>query len=142
LADTLLGSARSLSRPHLVALQLLTSAALWGFAWLTARAIMQAFHVEAPWTATTLLLVTTNLGMTVPSAPGYIGVYHYIVVLTLGLFAVDPAAALSVAVALHAVGFGTFTLLGAVVLLTGLARQRYTLQGLFGSAPAPQGATG
>jgi uncharacterized membrane protein YbhN (UPF0104 family) len=136
MADLLLGSARCLGRPRLLALQVFTSAALWTFAWLTAAAILRAFHVDAPWTAVTLLIVTTNLGMTVPSAPGYVGVYHYIAVLTLGLFSVDAAHALGAAVMLHALGFGLFTLAGAALLLLGLAQQRYSLAGLRGEAAA------
>jgi uncharacterized protein (TIRG00374 family) len=139
LADTLLGASRSLSRPPLLGLQILGTVVLWLFAAGTALATLRAFHVDVPLAAALLLLVTTNLGMTVPSAPGYIGVYHAIAVLTLGLFGVDPAPALSVAIVLHALGFGTFTLFGAVVFVTGLLRGRYSLGGLFrfGAAPAP-----
>jgi uncharacterized protein (TIRG00374 family) len=120
-----------LRRPDLALVQVVTSAILWGLAFLTVVAVMRAFHLDVPLTAAALVLVTTNLGMTVPSAPGYVGVYHYIAVVTLRFFGVDDAVSLSFAVALHALGFGTFTLAGALVLVAGLARQRYQLADLW-----------
>ena len=139
-ADTLLGAARSLSRPNLVALQAVGSAALWGCAWLTSLAVLRAFHIDVPWTAVTLLIVTTNLGMTVPSAPGYIGVYEAVAVSTLAIYGVDAGRALGAALALHVLGFGSFTLAGAVLLFLGMARGRFSMATLLGRAPAPQGA--
>jgi uncharacterized protein (TIRG00374 family) len=120
-----------LRRPELALAQLITTTALWGLALLTVMAVMRAFHLDVPPAAAALVLVTTNLGMTVPSAPGYVGVYHYIAVVTLRFFGVDDAVSLSFAVALHALGFGTFTLAGALVLMAGLARQRYELADLW-----------
>jgi hypothetical protein len=143
LADLALGATRTFSQPHFVALQVISTLALWLSALLTSICILRAFHIDVGWPAAMLLLVTTNLGMTVPSAPGYVGVYHYIAVFTLGIFGVDPAPALSAAIALHILGFGSFTLLGAFVLLDGLLRQRYTLSSLWKwqAEPAPLPAT-
>jgi len=139
--DALLGSARSLSRPNLILLQLLTSAGLWAFSWLTAAAALRAFHVDVPWTAVTLLIVTTNLGMTVPSAPGYIGVYEAVAVSTLAIFGVDPGPALGVALALHVLGFGSFTVIGAILLFMGLAQGRFTVSGLLSRSTAAAGTS-
>ena len=126
-----LDAADALRHPPLILAQVVISAGLWGLALLTVVVVMRAFHLPLPTSAAALLLVTTNLGMTVPSAPGYVGVYHYIAVLTLRLFGVDDAVALSVAIALHALGFGTFTLAGAALLVFGLARQRYQMADLW-----------
>jgi uncharacterized protein (TIRG00374 family) len=137
LADSLLGAAGALRRPRLALAQATLSIVLWSTAVLTAAAVLEAFHLSVPLAATTLVVVTTNLGMTVPSAPGYIGVYHYIAVLTLALFGVEAAPALSFAVTLHALAFGSFTLGGAAVLVAGLAQQRYRLNDLWRWRAAP-----
>lgn len=50
--------------------------------------------------------------MAVPSSPGYVGVYDYIVVQSLALFDVGREAALSYAVVLHLFGFVPVSLLG------------------------------
>lgn len=126
-----LDGADGLRRPHLLLGQLVLSTALWGVAMLTIVLTFRAFNLDVPWTAAALVLVTTNLGMTVPSAPGYLGVYHYIAVETLRLFDVEPATALACAFVLHTVGFGSFTLAGAILLLAGLARQEYALGDLW-----------
>ncbi|MGH2355571.1 MAG: lysylphosphatidylglycerol synthase transmembrane domain-containing protein [Chloroflexota bacterium] len=127
-----LDAADGLRRPDLLALQIVLSTVLWGVALLTVWVVMQAFHLDTvPWTGAALVLVTTNLGMTVPSAPGYVGVYHYIAVLALRVFGVDDSAGLAFAVALHALGFGSFTLAGALLLIVGLARQQYALSDLW-----------
>ena len=54
-------------------------------------------------TAAFWVVVITSLGMVIPSSPGYVGVFHYLTVLTLGFFGVDQGTALSYALVLHAV---------------------------------------
>ncbi|MBI3973705.1 MAG: flippase-like domain-containing protein [Chloroflexi bacterium] len=129
--DMLLSAADGLRHPHLLLIQLVSSTALWVLALITVWVMMQAFHLQATWTAVALVLVTTNLSMTVPSAPGYVGVYHAVAVGTLGLFGVDESAGLAFAVTMHAIAFGTFTIGGAACLLTGLSRQTYRLSDLW-----------
>jgi uncharacterized protein (TIRG00374 family) len=140
MVDLLLGASASLKSPRFLALMIAISIGLWGLALATVLAILRAFHVDVPWTAGALVLVVTNLGMTVPSAPGYIGVYHYLTVLALGVFDVERSAALSFALGMHALGFGSFTLVGAAFLVVGLARRRYRVADLWrwqSHAPQP-----
>ncbi|MGE3270962.1 MAG: lysylphosphatidylglycerol synthase transmembrane domain-containing protein [Chloroflexota bacterium] len=76
-----------------------------------------------------LVLVATNLSMAIPSAPGYVGVFHGVFVGTLLLFALQPGAtpesrdrlATAAAVIEHAVVFGVFIVGGAYYLLFGEA---------------------
>ena len=131
IVDLVLGSADSLRQPKLLALHLIIAPTLWGIALLTNYSVMRAFGLDIPWTAAWLVLVLTNLGMTVPSAPGYVGVYHYIAVLALGIFGVGPDIAAAVAIALHALAFGSFLIVGAGLFVFGLARQNYTVTDLW-----------
>ena len=62
--------------------------------------------------------------MTVPSSPGYIGVYHWLIVSTLLIFNVERELALSFAFALHAVTFMPLTLAGIFYMM----RENYSLQ--------------
>lgn len=68
---------------------------------------------------TLLVLVATNLSMAIPSAPGYVGVFHGVFVATLALFGVPESAATAAAVVEHALVFGVFILGGAYFLLRG-----------------------
>lgn len=104
---------------------------LWGWSiavWVTSGlfilVMMFAFHIDAPPAASFLLLCVTSLGMTVPSSPGYIGVYHWLVVSTLQIFGVDRELALSFAFALHALTFLPLTLVGIYYMM----RENYSLQ--------------
>jgi uncharacterized protein (TIRG00374 family) len=108
-----------------------TNLVLWGWSiavWITSGLfmllVMFAFRLDAPPAAAFLLLCVTSLGMTVPSSPGYIGVYHWLVVSTLQIFGVDRALALSFAFALHALTFVPLTLIGIYCMM----RQNYSLQ--------------
>lgn len=62
---------------------------------------MLSFHIQAPLWAAAMVVAITNLGMVVPSSPGYVGVYHYLVVLALGAYGVGREAALGYAVVMH-----------------------------------------
>jgi uncharacterized protein (TIRG00374 family) len=64
-----------------------------------------------------LAMAVTNLGMLVPSAPGFIGPFHYFCMQTLVLLGVAPATAASYALTVHAVFFVPITFWGAGILL-------------------------
>jgi uncharacterized protein (TIRG00374 family) len=53
------------------------------------------------WLAALFLLVVLMLGIAVPSSPGRVGVYHYLVVQALAVFGVEQATAVSYAILLH-----------------------------------------
>jgi uncharacterized protein (TIRG00374 family) len=134
LASVLLSAADSLRYPRLLVPQVLLTVLMWGCAYATVAATAWSFRaagLDLPWTALALVLVATNLGMTVPAAPASLGVYHGMAVAVLALFGVDKSLALSFAVALHALGFGTMMVIGATTLLAGLVTQRYTMTGLW-----------
>ncbi|MAG37283.1 MAG: hypothetical protein CL878_13700 [Dehalococcoidia bacterium] len=120
LVATALGSADGLSRPRLLAAVLLISVVMWVGGGFTLVVALNAFHLPVPMSAAFLLLVVTNLGMTIPSAPAYIGVYHALSVATLLLFpSVSRDQALSYAVAIHALAFGGLSLTALFFLWTG-----------------------
>lgn len=75
-----------------------------------------AFGVQAPIWAAVLVVALTNLGMVVPSSPGYIGVFHYLAVLALEAFGVEKEVALGFAVVAHVISFLPVTVVGAFSL--------------------------
>lgn len=80
--------------------------------WITLR----AFHVQVPFSAAILLTAVLNLGMAVPSSPGYVGVYEYLMVLTLSLYGVARTPALAAAFAYHAIAFVPIAIIGLVFI--------------------------
>ena len=84
-----------------------------------------------------LALVTgvVNLGVAIPSSPGFVGTYQWLCVSVLGLFGVAPAAAFAFAVLLHASWFVPTTLAGATLLVRAGA-SRLTARRLPGTVEA------
>lgn len=73
---------------------------------------LKAFHLELPITAPLLLVVVINMGVMIPSSPGFIGVFQYLCVVALSFFAVPKETALGFSVLLHAIQYVPVTLLG------------------------------
>ncbi len=131
LADGLLQAASSLTSANLLGIQLLASTVLWLLAICQVYLGTRAFHLDTGWDAATFVLVATNLGMTVPSAPASLGVYHGITVLALDVFNVTAPTALGLAVGMHTLGFGTLSLAGAFCLVRGLLLGRFAIVDLW-----------
>ena len=131
LASGVLGAASSFRSPRLVAAQVGASVVLWGLAIGQTYLGTLAFDLGTGWDAATFMLVATNLGMTVPSAPASLGVYHGITVLSLEAFGVDRDVALALAIGMHALGFGTLAGSGAICLAAGMVRRRFGIADLW-----------
>ena len=76
----------------------------------------QAMHLQVPVTALGFAVVVTTLGMLLPSSPGYIGVFHYLVTVALAPFGVPKDVALGFALVWHGVNYLTLCASGVVAL--------------------------
>ncbi len=70
---------------------------------------------DLPWTAALVALVITTISVIVPSSPGYVGTYHLLCQLSLGLFAVPKSAALTFAFVAHGINFIPILIVGLVI---------------------------
>lgn len=74
------------------------------------------YHLyQLPWLTSLILLVITTIGVVVPSSPGYVGTYHYLCQISLGLFGVPGGPALSFATAVHAISFVPVLVAGLIL---------------------------
>ncbi len=96
-----------------------------GFSWLYwlagasgLRVAMAAFDLSLPWYAPGVMMVFITFGVVLPSAPAFIGTYHYFSMLALTLMGVGQEQAASFAIVGHAVGIVPFTLIG-ILLVSG-----------------------
>jgi glycosyltransferase 2 family protein len=86
-----------------------------GTGWTGAAAL--GVHLElAP---LVLALVLTSISQSVPSSPGYVGVYHAAVSFALRSFNVDETTALAIAVVTHAFTYGSLVVFGLIAFWTG-----------------------
>jgi glycosyltransferase 2 family protein len=58
-----------------------------------------------------------NMGLTVPTAPGYIGVYQFLLTNLLMIFAVPKSEAFSVSILFHATWYIPYNIVGAIFLI-------------------------
>ena len=103
--------------PRTLALVILWSFLLWLGSGLGIYFGLLAANIGVGLAVGLLVMAVTNLGMAVPSAPGYVGVFHSAVVVSLTPFGVDPSQALASAIIMHTLVFGFFVLGGLFYLL-------------------------
>lgn len=92
---------RALGAPRRAALAGGWSLVAIGAGLLTNYGLLLALDLPASLLAAAVLLIVLYVGGTVPATVGRLGVFHYLVVLTLGGFGLPKATALSYAVLLH-----------------------------------------
>ena len=94
----------------------LLSIVAWGVAGIGTIYSISAFNLPVPWFAGLFVLVVVNLGSVIPSSPGFIGVYHYLVVLALSVWIDNKNMALGYAIASHGLNIITYIVLGGFCL--------------------------
>lgn len=75
-----------------------------------------AFDLDLPLSAAFALMVIIILGIAIPTAPGFIGNWHFFCVLGLGLFGIHKTDALVYAIVLHFLSIGVVVILGLAFL--------------------------
>jgi uncharacterized membrane protein YbhN (UPF0104 family) len=91
--------------------------AVWVVGALGAWALFRAVHLELPMLAGWTVMAFVGFGVSIPSAPGYIGVWHAASVLALSMFGVAQAPAFGYAILYHASQFVPITLIGWLFLV-------------------------
>ncbi|MDO9515848.1 MAG: lysylphosphatidylglycerol synthase transmembrane domain-containing protein, partial [Syntrophales bacterium] len=75
-----------------------------------------AFDLNLPLSAAFVLMVIIILGIAIPTAPGFVGNWHFFCVLGLGLFGIHKTDALTYAIVLHFLSIGVVVILGLAFL--------------------------
>lgn len=74
--------------------------------------VFRAFGFDIPIDASFVLLVVVSILILAPSTPGFLGVYHYGVVLSLSVYGITDERAVSCSIVLHAAQYIVVTLMG------------------------------
>ncbi|HXH81376.1 MAG TPA: lysylphosphatidylglycerol synthase transmembrane domain-containing protein [Candidatus Tectomicrobia bacterium] len=90
---------------------------VWTLGALAAWTLTWALHLDVPFLAGWTIMTFVAFGVSIPSAPGYVGVWHAAAMLALTLFGVPDGAALGYAILYHASQYVPITLIGWGVLL-------------------------
>jgi len=90
----------------------LFSIIVWLVESMTYYAISLSFGINLPVYVSLLVVVIVNIGILIPSAPGYIGAFEFFCISALAIFSIEQNVALSFAIVLHAVLFIPITAIG------------------------------
>jgi uncharacterized protein (TIRG00374 family) len=107
---------RALRNPSALALYVGYTAVIWVGNSILFWLLVRAFHLNVPLSAGFLLTGVLFLGMAVPSSPGYLGVFDYLMVITLSLYHVARGPAVAAALAAHVINFVPVTVVGLLLL--------------------------
>lgn len=95
---------------------LLTSILMWAFYALVLYFGFLAFNFQGlNLYAAVVVLIITTISIVVPSSPGYIGTYHALCVLSVGLYGIGKSEGLSYAFVVHAVSFIPIVIVGLLL---------------------------
>lgn len=133
--DTFVAGLGGIRTPtHLVPLAVWT-VLVWVVPAAAAWIMLRAVDLTLPFSAGWAVLAFVGLGVSIPSAPGYVGVFHYAAVLAVEMFGVPRAAALGYALVFHASQVLPVTLVGWLFLV----REQLTLREATRARPAEPG---
>ena len=102
---------------------------MWIMAFLIAYLILRACGLDLPFQAAVMVVVFAAFSKIIPSSPGSIGTFHYVVILVLMSFQVTKEVALGYGIVLHGLtyllecGVGIAALLAGNISLGRIARQ-------------------
>jgi glycosyltransferase 2 family protein len=90
---------------------------VWLLPATAAWAMLRAVHLDLPFGAGWTVLAFVGVGISVPSAPGYVGVFHAAATAALEVFGVPRSTALAYALLYHASAIVPITIVGWLFLL-------------------------
>lgn len=91
---------------------LLLSFLIWLIDVLAIYILFLAFNFQIPPVAAFVLMIILIIGIAIPTAPGFIGNWHFSCVLGLGLFGINKTDALTFAIIYHFLAVGLVVILG------------------------------
>ena len=130
LIDHFIEGFRIVVDPSLLLSATLLSIVIWLVDALAIYLLFLAFNLQLPVAAAFVLMIILIIGIAIPTAPGFIGNWHYFCILGLGLFGIPKTDALTFAIVYHALSIGIVILLGLIFLpfnrfsVSDLRRQR------------------
>lgn len=119
-ADSFVEGVEALRRRHLIPSLVLLSTLVWSCETTSYLLLTLAFPISlSPLmrvVAAVFVMVVANLGVLIPSSPGYIGTFHFFAMSALAVFGAARETALSYAVVCHGMQYLLVTGLGLVFL--------------------------
>jgi glycosyltransferase 2 family protein len=119
-AKTILSIQENLKRitsPLLILFFAAISFGTWFCMSLALYFVTLALNVSVPFVCVPFVCALLNMGITIPSSPGYIGLYQFLLVYLFSLFGVPKYEAFAVSLLFHASWYIPYTIIGFLLLL-------------------------
>jgi len=116
LIDHFIEGFRIVADPALLFSATLLSIVIWLVDVVAIYLLFLAFGLHLPVAAAFVLMIILIIGIAIPTAPGFIGNWHYFCILGLDLFGIPKTDALTFAIIYHALSIGIVILLGLIFL--------------------------
>ena len=110
-------------------ISIMYSLLFWVSGILGAYFILFSINNSIPIDLPIILISALVIGVMIPSAPGFIGTYHYVVIFILGLYDWDKDSAAGMSVVLHGIQFALPIIIGLVLTL----KLGYSFKNLIGN---------
>jgi uncharacterized protein (TIRG00374 family) len=114
LLDAFLSGLAIVNHKKNVLIVFLLSVIVWLVEATTYYVVGLSFGINLPFYVPVLTVVIVNLGIMIPSAPGYVGTFEFFCISVLAIFSIEKSVALSFAITLHAVLFIPITIVGMI----------------------------
>lgn len=95
----------------------LLSIPIWTTYALGTYAALKACAIDVPFSASWVVLAFVGIGVSLPSAPGFVGTFQFFTVAALALFSVDPQTAFGYSLLHHLAQYIPVTLFGWILLI-------------------------
>ena len=116
LIDRFIEGFRIMVDPALFTGVTLLSIVIWLTDVLALYLLFLAFSLKLPVAAAFVIMIILIIGIAIPTAPGFIGNWHYFCILGLSLFEIPKTDALTFAIVYHALSMGIVIVLGLIFL--------------------------
>jgi glycosyltransferase 2 family protein len=126
-----------LANPRVALKLALWSLATWSVNAVTVYLLLLSFNLVVSPMAAVTLVVASNLGMAIPSAPGYIGTFELVVVLVLRVLGIAEGDAQAFALFYHFIGLVPVATIGVIAFM----QQGVGMAALRSSPPETAAAT-
>ena len=94
----------------------LWSLAIWGITGMSNYFVLMAFNMHPPFQASFIILIFVSFAISLPSAPGYVGTFHWACVAALSLYKIPTDSAQAFSIVLWACQYFPITIIGLFYL--------------------------
>lgn len=114
--DSFISGLGILKMPKLILTVFALSLLTWLFASMSMFFVFKSIDMSIPSYGLLFVLSVINLGVIIPSSPGYIGTYQFLCVIALSAFSVEKETALSFSIIYHVLWYVPLTFVGLLFL--------------------------